>query len=474
MQRLKLARRRDRAGLGLRVEDWAAADHLLDDLEAAFEPLEALRRTGGTHALQVLAEAHLNVAEALAALPAEREAEAESSGSSGASELWRDEAGHAAAELFAQLLEPNLVAPAMSVSAYPDFYRALIAGETVRSMIPVHPRLSIWGPYEARLQRPDVVILGSLNEGTWPEAADPGPWLNRPMRRRLGLPLPEERIGDAAHDVTQLLGADEVYLTRSEKVDGNPSVPSRWLLRLETVLGAVGAADALSPERPWLAWARQRDAVPLTAPAKPPKPAPPLELRPRKLSVSSVETWIANPYAIYAQRILKLDPLPALGAEPDASLRGQHRARGAGPLRRAPSAITAGRSRSGNCSRLHAAFSRPIARIRALPPSGSNASAVSPAGSASRSRACVKTRSSHAPKLMAITYLQRRPGRSVLPHAPTGSMSRGRVNSLSRTTRPVHRCRRSLPGRGAPRRRSCCSRPRLRWPAVSRGSLRAT
>jgi ATP-dependent helicase/nuclease subunit B len=45
-------------------------------------------------------------------------------------------------------------------------------------------------------------------------------------------------------------------------------------------------------------------------------------LRPRALSVSAVETWISNPYAIFAGRILKLDPLPALGEAPDASLRG--------------------------------------------------------------------------------------------------------------------------------------------------------
>ena len=174
-------------------------------------------------------------------------------------ELWRDEAGAAAAQLFAHLIDRSLTAPALRVGDYPDFYRSLIAGEAVRSLIPVHPRLSIWGPFEARLQRPDIVILGSLNEGTWPEAADPGPWLNRPMRSKLGLPQPEERIGQAAHDVTQMLGADTVYITRAEKVDGNPTVPSRWLLRLDAVLAAVGAGDALATDEPWLGWARTRD-----------------------------------------------------------------------------------------------------------------------------------------------------------------------------------------------------------------------
>ena len=85
-----------------------------------------------------------------------------------------------------------------------------------------------------------MVILGSLNEGTWPQAADPGPWLNRPMRATLGLPAPEERIGDAAHIFTSLLGVGQVYLTRAAKIDGVPTVPSRWLLRLQALLAGLG------------------------------------------------------------------------------------------------------------------------------------------------------------------------------------------------------------------------------------------
>ena len=124
--------------------------------------------------------------------------------------------------MFDDLTDPALPAPALAPADYPDFYRTLIAGETVRSRVPVHPRLSIWGPFEARLQQPDVMILGSLNEGTWPEAADPGAWLNRPMRASSGLPAPEEEIGRAAHDLTTFLGAETVILTRADKVDGVP------------------------------------------------------------------------------------------------------------------------------------------------------------------------------------------------------------------------------------------------------------
>lgn len=325
-QQLAVGDRRDRAGQRLRPEDWAAVHAVADDLEEAFAPLTTLKESGSRHHLADLAEAHVAVGEALARLPAPEPGEGEGAPADddalANSELWREEAGHAAAHLFAQLVNRATPAPEMRPDDYPEFYRALIAGEAVRSQIPVHPRLSIWGPFEARLQRPDIVILGSLNEGTWPEAADPGPWLNRPMRAQLGLPQPEERIGHAAHDITQLAGADTVYLTRSEKVDGNPTVPSRWLMRLDAVLSAAGAGDALESDKAWLSWARQRDVGTDSEPQRQPEPRPPVTMRPRRLSVSAVETWIANPYAIFAQRILKLDPLPKLGQMPGADLRG--------------------------------------------------------------------------------------------------------------------------------------------------------
>lgn len=321
--------RRDRAGRRLRVEDWAVARDLIEVIRGAYEPLLELSKGAAEHALQDLAEAHLKVGEALARTPiatsdsgVAQESVAAAPTEEIANELWRDEAGGAAAQLFAHLIDRSVTAPEMNVEAYPDFYRSLIAGEAVRSLVPVHPRLSIWGPFEARLQRPDIIILGSLNEGTWPEAADPGPWINRPMRSKLGLPQPEERIGQAAHDVTQMLGADTVYVTRAEKVDGNPTVPSRWLLRLDAVLAAVGAGNALDCDTPWLQWARARDDGRDGKAAEQPAPRPPVAMRPRALSVSAVETWIANPYAIFAGRILKLDALPELGGEPDASLRG--------------------------------------------------------------------------------------------------------------------------------------------------------
>jgi len=283
---------------------------LVADLRRAFEPLSAFFATTSSHSAAQFAEAHGATAESLAR---------DETGSS--SELWQGDAGEALTLLLAELIGEG-GGLSMTARHYPAFYRSLLAGQVVRPRGPAHPRLFIWGPLEARLQQPDVVILGSLNEGVWPHPQEAGPWLSRPMREKLGLSPPERRIGLAAHDFAQALGAPTVYLTRALKVDGVPTVPSRWLQRLEALVGASGLASKIAPEQPWVAWARERDTVETFEPVAAPRPCPPVAARPRALSVTQIERWIANPYEIYAKHILKLEPLKPLGTEPDAAMRG--------------------------------------------------------------------------------------------------------------------------------------------------------
>ncbi len=314
---------RSRAVRRLWEADWQAARALVAALKGAYAPWAALDEADGPQPLQTLARAHVDVAEALARLPDETDADASLTETTRTNQpLWDGEAGIAGQAFFTGLLDPELRAPSLVPVDYADFYRGLIAGENVRPRHALHPRVFIWGPFEARLQQPDIVVLGSLNDGTWPEAADPGPWLNRPMRAQLGLPSPEERIGAMAHDFTQLLGAETVYMTRAEKVSGVPTVPSRWLMRLSALLDGLKAQHALSPDEPWLAWARAREVAGKGSPVSAPAPCPAVKLRPRKLSVTSIERWLANPYAIFAQHVLELEALPELGTPPDARLRG--------------------------------------------------------------------------------------------------------------------------------------------------------
>lgn len=186
-----------------------------------------------------------------------------------------------------------------------------------------HPRLHIYGPLEARLQTSDIVILGGLNEGTWPQLGSNDPFLNRPMSSQLGLPLPERRIGLSAHDFQQLSGNRKLYYTRSERVDGAPSTASRWLQRLLTFLGEDQSKAVINRGNKILQWAQLIDLPENNfIPIKAPEPKPPVSARPKTLSITEIETWIRDPYAIYAKHVLKLQALPELVRDTDAAMKG--------------------------------------------------------------------------------------------------------------------------------------------------------
>ena len=261
--------------------------------------------------LATLVQAHIRAAEALAA----------SDAGGGDRRLWREEAGEAAAVWLSELLGASRGFLKLAGADYPALFEALIAAPVVRPAYGRHPRLFIWGLLEARLQQADLVILGGLNEGVWPARTDSDPWLSRPMRRDFGLPPPELRVGRAAHDFVQCLGARTVVLTRAARVEGNPTMPSRWLLRLETALRAAGLDAKLDDSAP-LAWQAQLDDPGRVRRIAPPEPRPSVEARPRRLSVTEIETWLRDPYAIYARHVLRLRALDPIDADPGAADRG--------------------------------------------------------------------------------------------------------------------------------------------------------
>ena len=244
--------------------------------------------------------------------------------------LWSGAAGEALADALASLGTAWRDHPAIRGSDWPNLFDAMLASAAVRPGFGRHPRLAIWGPLEARLQRADLLILGGLNEGTWPPSVDTGPWINRPMRAALGLPQPERRIGLSAHDFASALAAERVLLTRAEREGGAPTVPSRWLARLDALFEYDRESQAPVPEyiqrgrRSWLAWAEEIDRPEDNkyTPWPRPAPTPPLEARPSRVSVSGVEQWRRDPYGFYARRILGLEPLDPLQAELGAADRG--------------------------------------------------------------------------------------------------------------------------------------------------------
>lgn len=281
---------------------------LLDRLERCLAPLACIgRESPFAEAL----DAHVAAAEALAA----------DDETAGPARLWQGDDGEALARFVAEALDAGDVMPPIRPGDFPGLLEAMLTGRVVRPGFGRHPRLHIWGLLEARLQHADLVVLGGLNEGTWPPEASADPWMSRPMRRDFGLPPPERRIGLTAHDFAQAFSAPEVVLTRAEKVDGQPTVPSRWLSRLAVLTG--GDPAAFSAQRPWRGWWEQLGRI--AGPARPvarPEPRPPVARRPRRLSVTQIETWMRDPYGVFARHVLGLEPLDPIDASPGAADRG--------------------------------------------------------------------------------------------------------------------------------------------------------
>ncbi|WP_234397662.1 double-strand break repair protein AddB [Sneathiella glossodoripedis] len=236
--------------------------------------------------------------------------------------LWQGHFGEEAASFISELLRASDIAGPVKSDIWPELLESLMVGRMVRSPYGLHPRLQIWGPIEARLQRSDVMILGGMNKGVWPPEQAGDPWMSRPMRAEFNLPLPEKKIGLSAHDFQQAFCAKEVVLTRSEKMDGAPTVPSRWILRLQTLLQKNGASLVQKSSAQWLHWQADLDKPDIYSAQMAPRPTPPVSARPRRLSVTRIEKWIKDPYSIFADAILNLKPLDNIGEEPGGAERG--------------------------------------------------------------------------------------------------------------------------------------------------------
>ena len=230
---------------------------------------------------------------------------------------WRGPAGREAAEVMAEL-ETSTAAGALRVAiedAVP-LLRQLLDARSVRPPYGGHPRIFIWGLLEARLQRADLVVLGGLNEGVWPALPAPDPWLPPKVRATLKMPTLDTRIGLAAHDFASALGAPEVLLTRARRDAKSPTVASRFLLRLNAISGGLPRDRIL--ER---VTAALDDAGP-PRPVSRPEPSPPAGERPDRISVTAVDRLKADPFAFYAQAILRLRAIDPVDDEHTARWKG--------------------------------------------------------------------------------------------------------------------------------------------------------
>lgn len=249
--------------------------------------------------------------------------------------LYSGEEGEALAQHLAAMQAALAELAPLAPAAWPALFEAAMAGATAPALHSArgrageqqggpHPRVQILGLLEARLLTHDLVVLGALDETVWPLVTDPGPWMSRPMRRDFGLPEPEARIGRVAADfLLSACSARRAVLSRAERRGGSPTVPARWLVRLETFLRGQQGADAPDglrlPADPAAAWAAAMDQPAAVRPWPRPAPRPSAAQRPRRLSVTEVETLIADPYAFYGRRVLQLAPLDPLDADVGAA-----------------------------------------------------------------------------------------------------------------------------------------------------------
>ena len=232
--------------------------------------------------------------------------------------VWAGHQGRAAAELFADMEDHAGDGPREAdMRSLPILLDHMLGGVAVRPPQGGHPRIAILGLIEARLMQADIMILGGLNEGVWPGMPAPDPWLAPSIRKDLGLPGLESRIGLAAHDFASALGAPQVLITRARRGAGGPAVASRFWLRLKAMAGPQWkSADRYAD------FARDIDRPALFRPAARPRPVPPASVRPKLVPVTDVDRLKADPYAFYARRILRLARLDPVDADAGPAWRG--------------------------------------------------------------------------------------------------------------------------------------------------------
>ncbi len=263
-------------------------------ITAALQPLQM----NVQHSLSEWLDRHLQLAEYLAATDT----------AEGAVRVWQGDTGEQLANALQDLRQhAHLHPPPMSADDYIDVLTRYLRRHVYRPRFPLHPRIHILGPIEARLQQADLVILAGLNETVWPQETPHDPFMSQAMRDSFGLSPFARRVGQAALDFYLLSHSNNVFITNSQLRDGMQVAPARWLQQMTVVLHKH---DLQMPNgRNWANLADQMDTPQTITPGDRPSFAPPLNVRPRQASVSDLELWRRDPYGFYAKKILRLRAL---------------------------------------------------------------------------------------------------------------------------------------------------------------------
>jgi ATP-dependent helicase/nuclease subunit B len=118
------------------------------------------------------------------------------------------------------------------------------------------------------------------------------------------------------------LGTKNLILTRALRQGGAPSVASRFLQRLTSAAGDE-ITEAMRGRGEFYRGIAGRIDLGQDQPFSPrPEPKPEAELQPKRYSFSEAGKLRRDPYAVYAQRVLKLDPMEPFNQDPGALERG--------------------------------------------------------------------------------------------------------------------------------------------------------
>ncbi|MCP4922844.1 MAG: hypothetical protein GY915_02260 [bacterium] len=235
-------------------------------------------------------------------------------------DIWRGEIGRQGQELFEEIAHASSLWPNVTRVHFSDILEGILQGAPLRRAWGTQDRLRVLNPIQARFVTADVMILGGLNEGSWPAEVPDDPWMARAQRKALGLRPVEQDCGLAAHDFcSYAVCAPRVYLTRAGRdAKGSPTTQSRFLMRLQSSLSDQ-FQSLLERGNLWKNWATmllEEGARSDTKPQRPENPCPPIIDRPKRFSVTQIARWVQDPFAFYCDRLLRLEDQNPLEAPP--------------------------------------------------------------------------------------------------------------------------------------------------------------
>ncbi len=234
--------------------------------------------------------------------------------------LWAKEDGRALSAFVEDFrLHARAARFALAPGEAPIALRDAMEPIAVRPPYGGHARVQLLGLLESRMNRADLTICAGLNEGIWPAPGSVDALLAPPVLRALGVPGSDFRTGLSAHDLAGALGAPEVVLSRADRDEGGPAIPSRFLLRVQALLGELLPRYE---EKDSVALARAMTRAQPGAPYPRPAPDPTPDQRDVDISATALDRLLGDPFQFYANRIMGLSDLDALDAEPSPLWQG--------------------------------------------------------------------------------------------------------------------------------------------------------